>query len=746
MLFRVFLLFLFVVLNDTLSQNLALEKWHSYTSLVNVTSSDYDNENRIWSATSGGVFALSLTNHEYLSFNNTNGLYSSETKTVKFNPFTNEIYIGTTNGVLSIYQNSKWTNLLDIKNASLTNPEISNFYFTDSIVYILGGFGITTFDPIKKIFLKTPSRLGIIQPGTPANDCLIFHDTLWVATNIGIAKISTKLNISNPSNWQNILNFNENHNPRISFLASINDTLYAFSDTIIYKWENDKFISVLELPSYDFINSVEVFGKRILYSTPYAIRDLNGEMLFYYLSSPNLEKFNGFTISNNGLLSIYLENNGILFYDPKSQTKKHFLPNSPASNLFTFLVVDDSGAVWSATETDPRGQGIMRFFKGKWINFNTLLYPEIKSNHYFKLTSIGNKIYASNFGSGLLEITTNGDSFLLKKFDQTNSPLTGVIQDNNYIIVQQTQYETKDSLLWMINYSNGNPGYLLIAKDNNDNFYSYLFSTERNYHHLAIDYHGTKWIASSDGRGLLYFNENGTLADTSDDIFGDLKRLTSLPSNVISTLAIDKFGYLWCGTSQGIFIIINPESILSGNVPIIRKLKVLADQSIFCIYVDPLNNKWIGTPEGVYVISSDGFDIVANFNKNNSPLISNEILSITSNPTTGIFYFGSRYGLVSATSLIVKPLPNYDLFAYPSPFYPKKDKYLVIDGLAPQTDIKILTINGDFIQSLATSSRKALWDGKNSRGEYVTSGIYLISTKSFTNSESAIFKIAVINE
>lgn len=714
--------------------------------MVNVLSSDYDKENRIWCATSGGVFTYNQLNNEYASYNNTNGLYSSESKIIKYNRFTNEIYLGTTNGVLSIFQNSKWTNILDIKNSSLTNPEISNFYFTDSIIYIVGGFGLTTFDPRKKVFLKTPSRLGSIPSGTPAYDCLIFHDTLWVATNAGLAKISTRMNISNPSNWQNITQIDGNNNPKIRFLAAVNDSLYAFSDTTIYKWENNNFISVTNLSSYDIINSIKVFEQKIIYSTPYAIRDLTGELYFYYLSSPNSEKINGFSISSNGILSIYLENNGILFYDTKKQTKKHFLPNSPASNLFSYLVVDETGAVWSATATDPRGQGIMRLYQGSWINFNTFLFPEITSNHYFKLTAVGNKVYASNFGAGLLEITTIGDSFALKKFDQTNSPLTGVMQDNKYIIVQQTQYDARDSLLWIVNYSNGNPGYLLIAKDNNDNFYPFLHSIERNYHHLVIDQYGTKWIASSDGRGLIYFNENRTLEDTSDDITGDLVRITSLPSNVISTLSIDKFGYIWCGTSQGIFIIINPESVLNGNAPVIRKLKVLADQSIFCIYVDPLNNKWIGTADGIYVVSSDGFDIIANFNKNNSQLISNEILSITSNPTTGIFYFGSRYGLVSATSLIVKPLPNYDIYVYPSPFYPKKDNYLVIDGLAPATEIKILTINGDFVQSLATSSRKALWDGKNSRGEFVSSGIYLISAKSFTNSESSIFKIAVINE
>lgn len=728
------------------SQEVALDGWRSATSLVDVISSDTDKNGALWCATSGGVFYYSPINGDFRFFNNTNGLYSSDAKIVKFNSKTNEIYIGTSVGVISIFDGTKWENILDIKNSSFPNPEILNFYFADSIVYIVGGFGITTFDPIRKVFLKTPSRLGNIQAGTPVTDCTIFQDTLWVTTPAGLAKISINKNIANPSNWQNLTQIDGSNLCCIKSFATASDTLYFFGDTTIYKWENGKIEQIIQLPSYDVINSVQLYQGKLLYSTPFAVRDLSGAIYFYYLSTQYKEKINGFVISKNNEFVLFLKNNGLLFFDPKTQSGRHFLPNSPASNLFTFICVDSLGAVWSATESDPRGQGIMRYYKGKWTNFNTSLFPQIVTNHYIKLSAVGSKIYASSFGSGLLEITTINDTFTFKLFDQSNSPLTGIVQDARYVVVQQTQYDFKDSLLWIVNYSNGKPGFLLIAKDNQDNFHPFLYQTERNYHHLIIDRWGTKWIASSDGEGLIFFNENGTLTDTTDDISGDLKRITSLPTSLVSSLAVDNFGYIWCGTSQGMFLIINPEAVLKRNVPIIRKLKVLADQPVFSIYVDPLNNKWVGTAEGVYVLSPDGFDIIANFNKENSPLLSNEILSITSNENNGVFYFGSRNGIVSANSLIIRPLQSFNISVYPLPFSPKKDKFMIIDGLAPQSEIKILTINGEIVNTLSTSSRKLLWDGRTYRGDYVTTGIYLISAKSSTSSESEVFKIAIINE
>jgi flagellar hook assembly protein FlgD len=62
------------------------------------------------------------------------------------------------------------------------------------------------------------------------------------------------------------------------------------------------------------------------------------------------------------------------------------------------------------------------------------------------------------------------------------------------------------------------------------------------------------------------------------------------------------------------------------------------------------------------------------------------------------------------------------------------------------SEIKILTINGELVRTLNTQSKKTFWDGKDYTGKYVQSGIYLLVAKSLTTKESAVHKIAVINK
>jgi ligand-binding sensor domain-containing protein len=732
----------------TFSQEVQLSNWSIQSSILDIVSGDFDKDGNFWAATSGGVFYYKLSSKEFKSFNNYTGLYSLDAKTIRSNPYTAEIYVGTRDGAISIADSKlNWKNLLDIKQSGLPKVEIYDINFMDTVAFISGAFGITTFDTRHHIFLKTPPRIGEFPSGTVVRNTIIYNGYLWVATESGIARIKLDTNISNPELWENFTEKDGLNNSNILFLAVENDTLFAFAETTIYKFNSSKFEKILQLENYDKINAVKTFKGSILYSTPFAIRDLKQNVIFYIDDSPRKTTFNGFVVSNDGLLAIFLKNNGVLFYNPNDLSKLHFKPNSPISNQFLSITVDEGGALWSATDAEPAGNGIMRFSKGIWTNLMSSDYPQMASNSYIKVTTVGNKTYASSWASGLLEITTVGDTLSFKLFNNKNSPLTGALSNNtDYIIVQQTAYEATKSLLWIINYAEGPTGALLLAKDNNDNFYTFIPTSRRRFHYIAIDDFGTKWIASDfyDAGSLIYFNENNTISDTSDDKFGELgSDLISLPIKSITT---DQFGYIWCGTSQGIYVILNPSAVLSNKNPVVRKLKVLADQVINCIYTDALNFKWIATNSGVFVLSPDGSEIMKSFTTENSPLATNKIYSITSNSVTGDFYFGSPIGLILAKSLIISPRNNFDITVQPQPFFIPDDETLLIDGLAPETEIKILTIDGEAIRTINTSSRIVVWDGKDDSNNYVATGIYLLLAKSNITKETAVQKIAVIRK
>lgn len=96
-----------------------------------------------------------------------------------------------------------------------------------------------------------------------------------------------------------------------------------------------------------------------------------------------------------------------------------------------------------------------------------------------------------------------------------------------------------------------------------------------------------------------------------------------------------------------------------------------------------------------------------------------------------------------------KPNLEGDLFAYPSPFSDKttvrfsSEKSMVVS-------VKVYTIAGELVRDLGMLNYKAgdvmtgetLWDGRNSDGSEVASGVYIICVSA--DGKSITFKVARI--
>ena len=165
--------------------------------------------------------------------------------------------------------------------------------------------------------------------------------------------------------------------------------------------------------------------------------------------------------------------------------------------------------------------------------------------------------------------------------------------------------------------------------------------------------------------------------------------------------------------------------------------------------VDPLNQKWIGTNEGLLHVTSDGTTLLDAFTSKNSPLLSDIIRSIAIDPNTGTVYVGTDEGLTSFVTTSVMPKESFNkLLVYPNPFVIKNDgKYLTIDGLIRDSDLKILTINGKLVAEFSSpGGRIATWDGRDLNGNLVSSGIYLVVAFDKDGNNVTASKVAILHE
>ena len=178
----------------------------------------------------------------------------------------------------------------------------------------------------------------------------------------------------------------------------------------------------------------------------------------------------------------------------------------------------------------------------------------------------------------------------------------------------------------------------------------------------------------------------------------------------------------------GLLIMAQAGLVMAADKPNIVVIWTLREQSITSIAVDPLNNKWVGTYQGVFVITPDGTHLIDQYDSKNSPLPTNEILSIAIDKNSGLVNIGTSFGLTTLTTPSIKPNQNYDkLFVYPNPFILNGNSQLSIDGLMSNSMVKILSISGDVVRELTTpGGRIGFWDGKNDDGNFVASGIYMV--------------------
>ena len=164
--------------------------------------------------------------------------------------------------------------------------------------------------------------------------------------------------------------------------------------------------------------------------------------------------------------------------------------------------------------------------------------------------------------------------------------------------------------------------------------------------------------------------------------------------------------------------------------------------------MDPVGNKWLGTSAGVFVLSSDGSTLLNQYSIENSPLLSNDVRTITVHPFTGTAYIGTIRGLSSLTTPYAKPSERSDgLTISPNPFRPGLDERVTVDGLMEGSTLKIISVSGDMIAEVPTpGGRVGYWDGRTTSGEPVPSGIYYIVAYGIDGGTVTLGKIAVVRQ
>ena len=358
---------------------------------------------------------------------------------------------------------------------------------------------------------------------------------------------------------------------------------------------------------------------------------------------------------------------------------------------------------------------------------------------------------------------------LVNYYNKDNSPLGGAYDrnnelGNNYVLVHGVKFDSQGNL-WVLNSQTKDVNLLCLKKDG---------QWESRFQQQLADNQNIGLVGMRnmffDSRGLLCFvNTSHTdpmicFYDTAADQLVVCNRFvnqdgTAYNITYINSACEDQDGNIWVGTNIGLFYI--DKSEVGKSDATFYQVKVprndgtdyadylLSGININHIAIDGGNRKWVSTTSsGTFLISADNMTQIYNFTTENSKLLSNSIKSAAINPQTGRVYFLTDTGLCSYLSDATQPVAEMskdNTYAYPNPVTPDYTGLITVVGLSLNADVKIVSPNGALIAEGRSNGGSFTWDGNDSSGNRVASGVYMVVTATSEGKKGTVCKIAVIN-
>ncbi len=751
--FKSFYFSLFIVCFYTTFAQTKVGQWNAHNSYNNSVSVAV-NGNDIYCANRTSFFIFNKQSNSIETYTRVDGLSDVGITKIRFHKASNTLFIGYETGNIDIYRDGKLSKIDDIKRANvLASKKINDFYFVGNDAYISTGFGILWFD-IQKLEFK--DTYYILQTSiVPVNGVVFNGTTFFAATEQGVYEISKNtLDLNSKVDWQlcnpwvlhtgnyNCIGwFNDKVLVNLS-IDGVKDTIYEYTSG---SWKLAQNLELFEEnKSFDFYkNEQMLISHEYNCTTHYPDFSMLGSVWTY-----------GNNLGPWVVESVFDEEAKVWIADRErglgNSTYNLYLPNGPSTNFCSNVYTFDN-KIFVATGGRFNSNGNNRFRPGhihyyENYEWKTLDYTNTEGIYSFldimslAYNPVKNTLYASSLGYGIMEFEN-----LQKKnvFDYQNSSLQDETSSPAWFYTGIPSLSTdKNNNLWATNNRCLQALHVKTADENK--WYGFSIPPLNNTLHIRnfiITRNGNKWIQVLDGSnpGIVVFNENGTFDNASDDQWKVLsvgEGKGNLPSVRTFALTEDKNGDVWVGTEGGLVVFFSPDNILNENIDASNILVdhkgyteiLLEGQNILSIFVDGANRKWISAEgNGVYLLSPDGKEEIYHFTKENSPLISNDISSITVDPNSGEVFFATEEGMVSFRADATEGTNTYDrVLVFPNPIKTGYSGPISITNLVTNSTVKITDMVGNLVFETTAKGGQATWYGTDYNGQRVHSGVYLI--------------------
>lgn len=758
-------------------------QWRSHTSFSKVDEVVVMN-NKTFGLSSNALFSIDKNTEELEYYNVLNGLNGTTINHIAYNKDLNRMLITYQDGQLDVMSEDGFVyNIPDLYLKQMNvSKQVNDICMHGQKAYLAMSFGILVLD-MDKAEISETYYIGHEASEVNVTQIAINNNTIFASTNTQLYYANIADNLVDYSYWKL-----QPLPPQktVRSMRAFQNKLYIIAnqqDTLIHYLDNREWKSIRT----EYPMRLLCLSENNLYMFPHSVTglwklhpDQSIQRCFWYGYSYSVQE-------DKGVYWLGTYNDGLVKYKAsEKEPEKKYCPDGPINNnsyrlrFFGDKLYMLPGGRW-ADEYKRLGE-IMIYQNGWWQNIGNSELVK-KTNHaIYDIMNVAqdpkdeSHYFMTTYGTGLLEMR---DSNFVKLYLPRNSNLFSADPNNpdTYTRTDGAMYDEQGNL-WVLNAGGGTGNVQIMTPAGNWHSFDLFAHGERITLHtpgeILIDNRNPqwKWIpVLRSGAGLILLQDNGTPTQPSDDHivyrteWKDQYSNTNIPT-AIYTIAQDKNHTLWIGTSSGILTIPANIDFSTSNQCIRVTIPrndgtnlvdyLLDNEQINAIAVDAANRLWVGTASsGVFLLAPVGnindplyytMETVAHFTTENSIMPSNEVLSIAIQESTGEVFIGTGKGLVSYMSDASRAEEGFtNIYAYPNPVHPTYEGYITIRGLMDNTEIRIVDPNGNLVKTIQGTGGSAVWNGTNTYGKRVASGVYTAICNTKSGKGHGTVKILIMN-
>ncbi len=756
-----------------------MHTWKSHIAYGNVIEV-VNTDDAVYALAGNGLVRVDKATEQMTCYSKQDGFHGANIIHIGYDRQSRSLVVLYEDGLIDFVQGGKITALSDLQLKQMSASKKANsLYIRDGRAYLGMQFGVVVVN-IRRQEIEDTYYIGADGTEVDVRSVCCSADSVYALAGDRVYAADRNANLLDFRSWHSSRPVNADTFQDITFF---NDGLHLLADFVLHVRNEDGWQAVS--PDMRF-SAFRTSGGHL-----YLIH--GGNELAEYVPGRDIvftpSSFHIYDMQNdNGTLWYAAGNAGVVRHD--ADGTQAFFPEGPAVNIpYRMKVVDGRlyvvpGARWASQEFRSGYVMIYDIAADRWTNYD---YYAITGQIGVRAMDFMNvavdpfnreHIVVTSYGTGLYEFENNK---LVGWYNHFNSPLESRLEGSDAVYYIRTDAATfdADGNLWLLNMGHNplhviSPQQLLAARNGGTASWSRYTLVTNDGTTLPVMTSGEMFIDKRNSNwkwipyvrynpGLILYDDNHTPFYQGDDhtyftnSFTDQDGKTIAPSYVYDVVQ-DLNNDLWVTVDEGLFIIPSTVDFRTSNSCTRVKLPrndgtnladyLLGTERINTIAVDGANRKWMGTEaSGLYFLSEDGTETLEHFTTDNSPLPSNQILSVAIDPRSGRVFVGTGAGLVSyqgdATEA-EESLSSERVYAYPNPVRPDYQGVITISGLMEETVVKIVDNGGNLVCQTRSNGGLAIWDGRNGNGQLVASGVYTAFCNAPDGNNHAVTKILII--